>query len=116
MTKIEILLDGHGFFQLPAALRIAEAMRELRPLWLEDIMRVDNADTLADFRDKARLPIAVSEMLTSREDYRLVLERRAVDYVMIDPTWVGGISETRRLAEMRRLTTSPRRCTTAPGR
>jgi len=97
--KIEILLDGHGFFQLPAALRIAEAMRDLRPLWLEDVMRVDNVDTLADFRDKARLPIAVSEMLTSREDYRLVLERRAADYVMIDPTWVGGISETRRLAE-----------------
>ena len=98
--KIEILLDGHGFFQLPAALRIAEAMRDLRPLWLEDVMRVDNADTLADFRDKARLPIAVSEMLTSREDYRLVLERGAADYCMIDPTWVGGISETRRLAEM----------------
>ncbi len=98
--KIEILLDGHGFFQLPAALRIAEAMRDLRPLWLEDVMRVDNADTLADFRDRARLPIAVSEMLTSREDYRIMLERRAADYVMIDPTWVGGISETRRLAEL----------------
>lgn len=97
--RIEILLDGHGFFQLPAALRIAEAMRDLRPMWLEDVMRVDNADTLADFRDKAGLPIAVSEMLTSREDYRLVLEKRAADYVMIDPTWVGGISETRRLAE-----------------
>lgn len=98
--KIEILLDGHGFFQLPAALRIAEAMRDLRPLWLEDVMRVDNMDTLADFRDKARLPVAVSEMLVSREEYRLVLERRAADYLMIDPTWVGGISETRRLAEM----------------
>ena len=98
--KIEILLDGHGFFQLPAALRIAEAMRDLRPMWLEDVMRVDNVDTLADFREKARLPVAVSEMLTCREDYRLVLERRAADYVMIDPTWVGGISETRRLAEL----------------
>lgn len=97
--KIEILLDGHGFFQLPAALRIAEAMRDLRPLWLEDVMRIDNADTLADFRDKAGVPVAASEMLCSREDYRLILERRAADYVMIDPTWAGGISETRRLAE-----------------
>ena len=38
-------------------------------------------------------------MLCSREDYRAVLEKRAADYVMIDPTWAGGISETRRLAE-----------------
>lgn len=98
--RIEILLDGHGFFQLPAALRIAEAMRDIRPLWLEDVMRLDSVDTLKDFRDKAGLPIAVSEMLISREDYRHVLEKNAADYLMVDPTWVGGISETRRLAEI----------------
>ena len=97
--RIEILLDGHGFFQMPAALRIAEAMRDLRPLWLEDVMRIDNSDALADFRAKAGVPVAVSEMLCSREDYRCILEKRAADYVMIDPTWAGGISETRRLAE-----------------
>ena len=98
--RMEILLDGHGFFQLPAALRIAEAMRDLRPLWLEDVLRIDSVDTLADFRSKAGLPLAVSEMLPTREEYRLVLERRAADYIMIDPTWIGGISETRRIAEM----------------
>src|ERR1700759_899184 len=92
-------LDGHGFFQLPAAMRIAEAMRDLRPLWLEDVMRIDNVDTMARFRQQAGVPIAVSEMLTTREDYRLGLEKGAADYIMIDPTWVGGISETRRLAE-----------------
>jgi L-alanine-DL-glutamate epimerase-like enolase superfamily enzyme len=98
--KIEILLDGHGFFQLPAALRIAEAVRDLKLLWLEDVMRLDNVDTLKDFRDKAGVPLAVSEMLISREDYRLVMEKNATDYLMVDPTWVGGISETRRLSEM----------------
>ena len=98
--RIEILLDGHGFFQLPAALRIAEAVRDLGLMWLEDVMRLDNVDTLRDFRDKAGVPLAVSEMYISREDYRHVLERNAADYLMIDPTWVGGISETRRLAEM----------------
>ncbi len=98
--RIEILLDGHGFFQLPAALRIADAMRDIQPLWLEDVMRLDNVDTLKDFRDKAGIPIAVSAMLNSREDFRHVLEKNAADYIMVDPTWVGGISETRRIAEM----------------
>jgi L-alanine-DL-glutamate epimerase-like enolase superfamily enzyme len=28
----------------------------------------------------------------------MVLEKRAADYIMIDPTWVGGISQTHRLA------------------
>ena len=105
--KMEVALDGHGFFSLPAALRIAEAMREVRPLWMEDVIRPDNVDTIADFRDRAGVPIAVSEMLVVRDDYRRVLEARGADYVMIDPTWAGGISETRRIAELAQLYNVP---------
>jgi L-alanine-DL-glutamate epimerase-like enolase superfamily enzyme len=104
---MEIMLDGHGFFSLPAALRIAEAMRELQPLWVEDVIRPNCVETIADFRERAGVPIAVSEMLVSREEYRQVLQRHAADYVMIDPTWVGGISETRRVAELAQLFNVP---------
>ncbi len=97
---IEIMLDGHGFFQWPAAMRIAEVMRDIKPLWMEDVLRVDNIDMLARFHREAGVPVAVSEMFTARDDYRQVLEKRAADYIMVDPTWVGGISETRRITEM----------------
>jgi galactonate dehydratase len=97
---IEIMLDGHGFFQWPAAMRIAEVMRDIKPLWMEDVLRTDNLDLLKRFHEKAGVPVAVSEMFTTREDYRHILEKQAADYIMIDPTWVGGISETRRITEM----------------
>jgi L-alanine-DL-glutamate epimerase-like enolase superfamily enzyme len=97
---IEVMIDGHAHFQLPAALRIAEALRPLRPLWLEDIVKMDNLDTLAEFRRQSRMPISVSEMLLSAPDYAAVLEKRAADYIMVDPTWVGGISETVRVARL----------------
>ncbi len=100
-NRIEFMVDGHGFFMLPAALRIAEALRPLQPLWLEDILKMDNLETLADFRrQSAGVPISVSEMLLSRADYAQALSSHAADYVMIDPTWVGGISETVRLAHL----------------
>ena len=35
--RMEVMLDGHGFFSLQAALRIAEGMREIKPLWMEDV-------------------------------------------------------------------------------
>jgi galactonate dehydratase len=105
--KMELMLDGHGFFSLAAALRIAEAMREIKPLWLEDVIRPDSVEAIADFRDRAGVPIAVSEMLVSREDYKQVLQQRAADYTMIDPTWVGGISETRRAAELAQVFNVP---------
>jgi L-alanine-DL-glutamate epimerase-like enolase superfamily enzyme len=105
--KMELALDGHGFFTLPAALRIAEAMREVKPLWMEDVLRPDSIEACLDFRQRAGVPIAVSEMLITREQYRQILAGRGADYVMIDPTWVGGVSETRRIAELAQLYNVP---------
>lgn len=98
--RIEIMIEGHAFFQLPSALRLAEALREIRPLWLEDVLRVDNAATLADFRRQSGMPVAATEMLLGRNAYLSLLEQQAADYLMIDPTWTGGISETRRIVDL----------------
>jgi L-alanine-DL-glutamate epimerase-like enolase superfamily enzyme len=54
---------------------------------------------MAALRRSVRVPIAVSEMLVTVDQYRQVLDAQAADFVMIDPTWVGGISATRRIAE-----------------
>ena len=69
-------------------------------MWLEDLIRVDCIDTLVDFRRIVNTPVAASEMFNSGEDFRLILEKRGVDYVMIDPTWAGGISQTVKIARM----------------
>jgi len=98
--QLEIMVDGHAFFLLPAALRIADALREIEPLWLEDILKMDNIGTLADFRRQSRMPISVSEMLLTRTEFAEMLEKRAADFVMIDPTWAGGISESMRIANL----------------
>ncbi len=98
--KIEIMIEGHAFFQLAAALRLAEALKEIRPLWLEDVLRVDNVNTLADFRRQSGVPIAATEMLLGRTAHLSLLNAGAADYVMVDPTWAGGISETRRIIEL----------------
>lgn len=98
--SFEFMVDGHGFFMLPAALRIAEALKPLKPLWLEDILKMDNIRTLADFRRQSGMPISASEMLLSRADYLEALILNAADYIMVDPTWVGGISETARIAHI----------------
>ncbi len=101
--NIEVMLDGHGFFSSAVARRIAAAMREFQPLWLEDILRPDSVEAMAAFRADVDVPLAVSEMLVTPDQYRQVLCSRAADYVMIDPTWVGGITATKRIAELAQL-------------
>lgn len=105
--KIELMLDGHGFFSLAAARRIASAMQEFQPLWLEDILHPDSIEAMAAFRAQSPVPLAISEMLVTPDQYRQVLTARAADYIMIDPTWVGGISGTRRIAELAQLFNVP---------
>lgn len=98
--KIEIMVDGHGYYQLPAAIRIADALKEYNILWAEDILRMDNLDTLKTFRNKINIPLAISEMCNTIEDYRKVLEMGIADYIEIDPTWAGGISASMKISHM----------------
>ena len=58
--------------------------------------------------------MVVSEYLISRFAYAPVIDQHAVDVVMIDPTWCGGITEARRivaLADAKRLPVTFHDCT-----
>ena len=105
--RIDVMLDGHGFFSHAAAVQIANAMQQFQPAWLEDVLKPDSVSAMAVFRSRINVPVAVSEMLVTAEQYRSALDGGAADFIMIDPTWVGGISATRRLAELAQLYSIP---------
>jgi L-alanine-DL-glutamate epimerase-like enolase superfamily enzyme len=112
--KMEIAVELHSRWNLQSAIRIAEALEPIEPLWYEDPIRMDNADALAEFASKTRVPTTASETLTSRYAFRELLEKKAVGVVMLDPGWVGGISEARRiagLAEAYHRPVAPHDCT-----
>jgi len=98
--RMEIMVEGHGLWSLPAALRIARALEEFRPAWLEDLMRADDIDALAELRRGTSCPILASEYLATRYEYKPLLEKQAADIVMIDPTWAGGITECKKVCAM----------------
>jgi L-alanine-DL-glutamate epimerase-like enolase superfamily enzyme len=97
---MEIMVEGHGLWSLPAALKIARALEEYQPAWLEDLMRADDIDALAELRRGTNCPILASEYLATRYEYKPLLEKQAVDIVMIDPTWAGGITECKKVCTM----------------
>jgi L-alanine-DL-glutamate epimerase-like enolase superfamily enzyme len=98
--QMEIMVEGHGLWSLPAAKKIAHALEEYQPYWLEDLLRADDLDALADLRRSTTTPILVSDYLTTRYEYKAVLEKNAADIIMIDPTWAGGITESKKIATM----------------
>ena len=98
--EMDIGVELHHRWSLPAAIRIAEALDPYQPMWYEDPMPADSADELAEFARRTNVPLMASESLASRYAYRELLERGAVGIVNIDPTWVGGITESRRVCNL----------------
>ncbi|HZQ99553.1 MAG TPA: mandelate racemase/muconate lactonizing enzyme family protein [Chloroflexota bacterium] len=98
--RMEIAVELHSRWNLQAVLRIVEALDEVRPMWYEDPIRMDAPAALAELAAKTRVPITASETLAGRHAFRELLERRAVGIVMLDPGWVGGLTEAKAIASL----------------
>lgn len=62
--------------------------------WIEDPIRADRAPELAKLRDASSMPIACGENLGSGfNGYQLLIEQRAVDVMIMDLGWCGGLSD-----------------------
>ena len=97
---VDLYVDLHTLWTLPAAIRIADGLREVAPAWIEDPIRNDDPGALLEFKRSTSIPVCAGETLGTRWSFRDMLERRALDVVMCDPVWVGGVSEARRVAAM----------------
>lgn len=97
---MDIMVELHSRWDLPTAKHIAKALEPFHPFWFEDPMRMDNLFALSEFARSTRVAVAASETLGTRASYRDLLENHAASVVIFDPTWTGGISETRRIASL----------------
>ena len=98
--EMEIMVELHGLWTLPPALRIAEALRPYDVAWLEEPIRYNELDALAELARHTQIPIAASERLASRQVFKQLIDRRAASVIMIDLAWCGGLSEARKIANL----------------
>ncbi|SVE33526.1 uncharacterized protein METZ01_LOCUS486380, partial [marine metagenome] len=54
--KMDIMVELHSLWRLPAALKIAEALEPYNPYWYEDPVRMDSLPALARFAEATRVP------------------------------------------------------------
>jgi L-alanine-DL-glutamate epimerase-like enolase superfamily enzyme len=112
--RIEIFLEGHSRWDLNCALKIARAVEEYDIGWMEDFLQPDSAEDLARLANGTVIPQSVSERLISRFPFRAVLQAGAAQIVMLDVSWVGGITEAVKvcdLADTFHLPFAPHDCT-----
>lgn len=99
--EIEILIDAHGRFDVPTAIRLCRSLEEAGQIdWFEEPVPVESYKALKQVRERVGAAISVGERLHTRWEFVPVLENGLADYIMPDVTWTGGISELKKIATM----------------
>jgi galactonate dehydratase len=112
--RIDIHVELHSLWTLPAAIKIAKAIEPFLPYWFEDPLRPSNLDALLQFRQSTSVWTTASELLSTRWAFRELFEKRAVSVAMLDIGWCGGLSEAKKIATMAEsyeLPIAPHDCT-----
>ncbi|WP_426957131.1 mandelate racemase/muconate lactonizing enzyme family protein [Muricoccus radiodurans] len=99
--RIEIMAELHSLWSMPAAARICRALEDFNIFWAEDpIGKMEDLESLAELRRQTRVPLCGSETLGGKTSFRRALELGAVDIVMLDLAWCGGLTEARKIAAL----------------
>jgi galactonate dehydratase len=98
--RAHLLLDAHGRFNLPTAMRITRQLEEYRPFFLEEPLPPENVDAMAELKRSTTVPLATGERLITRFQFREVLTKFAVNYLQPDVIHCGGIAEMKKIAAM----------------
>jgi L-alanine-DL-glutamate epimerase-like enolase superfamily enzyme len=113
-NRIDVMVEFHSLWRLPAAQRIARALAEFDTYWHEDPIRMDSLALLKQYAAHSSAPVCASEILAGRWSFKDLLETAALGIVMFDLAWCGGISEARRIAALAdawQLPVAPHDCT-----
>ena len=98
--SVQLLIEGHGRFNVPTAVRVGLALERFDIMWFEEPLPPGDLDGLAEVKHRLNIPIAAGERLYTRWDFRELLARKAADYLQPDISHCGGIWEARKIAAM----------------
>ncbi|HRW07484.1 MAG TPA: mandelate racemase/muconate lactonizing enzyme family protein [Caldilineaceae bacterium] len=97
---VEIMIDAHGLYNVPTAVRLANKMAEYKIHWFEEPVPPESWKALKQVKEQVATPICTGERLHTRWEFVPIFENGLADFVMPDVTWTGGISELKKIATM----------------
>ena len=98
--RAEVAFDCHWSYSKDAASRLADALEPYDVWWLEDPVPPENLDVQRAVTESTLTPIAAGENRYRVSEHRRLLEDGAVDIIAPDVPKVGGLRETRKIADV----------------
>jgi D-galactarolactone cycloisomerase len=97
---IGLMVDAHGTYSAPEAMRLAAEVEHLGLRWFEEPVNADDRAGARRVRASTHIPIAAGESEFTRFDFRDLIEAETVDVLQPDLAICGGPSEGRRIAAL----------------
>jgi galactonate dehydratase len=97
---VDLILECHGRYDPEWAIELARRAEPYRPFMIEDPIRHENPQALAQVRAHTSLPLATGERYHSKWDFRETIVNGYVNYLRPDVCHCGGITEMRKIAAM----------------
>lgn len=98
--NVELAFDFHGKMTPALAIEVCHAIKDMRPMFVEEPVPQENVDALKQVSDHVPFPIATGERLLTRWGFREVFEKHAAAYIQPDTSHAGGITELKKIANM----------------
>jgi L-alanine-DL-glutamate epimerase-like enolase superfamily enzyme len=97
---VDLAIDAHGAFDVPAATRLGKALEHLNLMWIEDPVPMQNLEAMARVAAEVETPICTGELLDTRFAFRELFAKHAADIIMPDVARTGGVLEMKKIAAM----------------
>jgi gluconate/galactonate dehydratase len=98
--RAEVAFDCHWSYSASSAKRLTAALEPYDVWWLEDPVPPENLDVQQTVTESTLTPVASGENRYRVTEHRRLLEKEAVDIVAPDLPKVGGMRETRKIADV----------------
>jgi 2-dehydro-3-deoxyphosphogalactonate aldolase len=94
----DLLIGTHGQMTPASAVRLARALEEFDPLWLEEPTPPEMPEQMAAVARATSIPIATGERLATKYEFTRVLQCRAAAILQMAVGRVGGVLEAKKVA------------------
>jgi len=97
---IDIIVHCHNELDVPSAIKVAEAVEPIKPLFFEDPLAPQFSESWMALRRATRLPIMTGENIQLAEGALPFLLNQAVNFLQPDLVNAGGITGTKMIADL----------------
>lgn len=98
---IEIMLDCYMAFDVEYTIRLAERLKPYKLKWIEECLIPEDIDGWAEIKKAVNwVDLATGEHNYTRFPFMQYVQRKCLDILQPDINWVGGLSETVKIAHI----------------